>query len=166
MTLIEDTRQQTGKHRNVQAYCNRHGIELIRQKLDVGDYMLPDGAVSVDTKYGLAEVYNNLISGHDRFRRECIRARESGIRLVILVEQTGIKTLSDVKDWENPRVTQWNWAVEHGYKPLAKSPPVSSARLYGIMRTMEENYGIRFLFCNKRSTGKRIVEILTEGEEE
>lgn len=166
MILIEDTRQQAGKHRNVKAYCDRHGIELVRKKLDVGDYMLPDGRITVDTKFGLQEVYNNLIAGHDRFRRECIRARENGLRLVVLVEEAGITALEDVKNWENPRVTQWNWAVEHGYQPLAKAPPISSARLYGIMRTMAENYGVEWAFCSKRSTGRRIVEILTEDSHE
>lgn len=165
MVITEDTRQQAGKHRNVQAYCKRHGIELVRKKLDVGDYMLPDGTISVDTKFGMQEVYNNLISGHDRFRRECVRARENGIRLVVLVEEAGITTLEDVKGWINPRIQQYEWAVEHGYK-TAKAPPISSKRLYGIMRTMEENYGIQFQFCHKRNTGKRIIEILTEENSE
>ena len=162
MVLIEDTRQQAGKHKNVQAYCSRHEIELQRHKLDVGDYMLPGGTVSVDTKSGLQEVYYNLITGHDRFRRECVRARESGIRLVVLVEEAGITTLEDVKGWVNPRIVAYEWAVEHGYNPACKAPPISSPRLYGIMKTMEENYGIRFEFCHKHSTGKRILEILTE----
>ena len=40
MVLLEDTRQQIGKHENVRRYCERHGIEIIRQSLLVGDYML------------------------------------------------------------------------------------------------------------------------------
>ena len=42
MILIEDTRQQAGKHRNVEAYCQRMGIEIRREKLPVGDYAMPD----------------------------------------------------------------------------------------------------------------------------
>lgn len=53
MTLLCDTRQQEGKHRNIEQYCNRNGIEMIRQCLSVGDYMFPDGSVSVDTKQDL-----------------------------------------------------------------------------------------------------------------
>ena len=165
MVLYEDSRQQNGKHKNVLAYCKRHGIELIRKKLDVGDYMLEGGTVSVDTKFGMAECYSNLIQDHDRFRRECIRARDSGIRLVVLVEESGITTLEDVKEWANPRVTAYERAVANGW-PHAKAAPISSKRLYGIMRTMEENYAIQFQFCHKNSTGKRIVEILTEGTDE
>lgn len=127
--------------------------------------MIPDGTVSVDVKQNLQEVYGNLIHDHDRFRRECIRAKDSGIRLVVLVEEAGITTLEGVKDWINPRVTAYNQAVENG-RPHAKASPISSKRLYGIMRTMEENYGIQFQFCHKRSTGKRIIEILTEENSE
>ena len=162
MILIEDTRNKVGQHRNVSEYCERHGIELVRKKLDVGDYMVEGGSVVIDTKADLQEVYGNLIHDHDRFRRECIRAKEAGIRLIILVEQAGIETLEDVKTWENPRIAEYNWALEHGLR-VAKAPPISSKRLYGIMKTMEDNYGIQFRFCHKNSTGKRITQILTEG---
>ena len=53
MILLCDTRQQEGKHNNIEIYCKRHGIEMVRQKLDVGVYMFPDGRVSVDTKQNL-----------------------------------------------------------------------------------------------------------------
>ena len=50
MILLCDTRQQAGKHRNIEQYCNKHGIEMVKQCLSVGDYMFPDGKISVDTK--------------------------------------------------------------------------------------------------------------------
>ena len=54
MILLCDTRQQAGKHNNIELYCRRHGIYTVRQKLDVGDYMLKDGLpISVDTKQNL-----------------------------------------------------------------------------------------------------------------
>jgi len=58
MVLLCDTRQQAGKHNNIERYCKSHKIHMIRQKLDVGDYMLPEDAtgnprVSVDTKQDL-----------------------------------------------------------------------------------------------------------------
>ena len=53
MILLEDTRQQEGKHKNIELYCKRHKITLVRKKLDVGDYMMPDGNVSCDTKQDL-----------------------------------------------------------------------------------------------------------------
>lgn len=53
MILICDSRQQEGKHKNIERYCRKHGIEMVRQKLDVGDYAFPDGKISVDTKQDL-----------------------------------------------------------------------------------------------------------------
>ena len=53
MILLEDTRQQEGKHKNIEQYCKRHNITIVRQKIDAGDYMLPDGKISVDTKQDL-----------------------------------------------------------------------------------------------------------------
>ena len=55
--LIEDTRNQVGKHKNVESYCRRMGIEIVRQKLDVGDYAFPDGKISVDTKQDIMELF-------------------------------------------------------------------------------------------------------------
>lgn len=53
MTLICDTRQQEGKHKNIEQYCRKNGIEMLIQKCDVGDYMFPGGKVSVDTKQSM-----------------------------------------------------------------------------------------------------------------
>lgn len=53
MVLLCDTRQQAGKHNNIERYCKMHNIETIRQKCDVGDYMFPKGHISVDTKQDL-----------------------------------------------------------------------------------------------------------------
>lgn len=53
MTLICDTRQQYGKHRNIESYCKKNGITMVRKKCEVGDYMFPSGTISVDTKQDL-----------------------------------------------------------------------------------------------------------------
>lgn len=122
-------------------------------KLDVGDYMTdPPGRVSVDRKQNLIEVVANVCQQHERFTKECIRAKESGIKLIFLIEHGGaIKTLEDVKEWKNPRLEVSPYAV-------------SGKRLYQIMKTYEAKYGVRWEFCNKRVTGRRIVELLNEKE--
>jgi len=51
--LICDTRQQAGKHKNIEQYCRKNGIEMVNLKCEVGDYMFPDGKISVDTKQDL-----------------------------------------------------------------------------------------------------------------
>ena len=149
MILLEDTRNKIGKHKNVQAYCEKHGIELVRVCLDVGDYMLPDGKISVDTKKDLSELSTNLTNPQDkkRFMREVKRAREAGIQLVVLCEHGGkIKSLQDVAQWKS------------------EYSPVTGRALLDRMYKLSVSYGVRFEFCSKRSTGKRIVEIL-EGKQ-
>ena len=147
--LIEDTRNKADKHRNVASYCDKHGIELVRQKLEVGDYALPDGNVAVDTKENLNEVATNLMNRSDasRFWREVRRAREMGVRLVILVEHGGqIKTIRDVPKWKS------------------QYTPVTGRKLIDEMIRCEMAYGVEWQFCDKRSTGKRIMEILRTNE--
>lgn len=148
MILIEDTRNKVGEHKNVADYCKRHGITLIREALKVGDYMFPDGNVSVDTKKNMNEVYGNLCHDHKRFKAELIRANDLGIKLIILVEHGGaIRTLESVREWTNPRLK---------YSPYAWN----GERLCGVMRTVADRYGVEWEFCDKRQTGKRIIEIL------
>ena len=40
MILLEDTRNQINKHKNIHKYSKENDIEIIRNKLIVGDYML------------------------------------------------------------------------------------------------------------------------------
>lgn len=149
MTIIEDTRNKEGKHNNIKDYCERHGIELVRAKLDVGDYQLPDGRIAIDTKRNLLELATNLLNRSDRSRfwKEVRRAREQGIKLIVLCEHGGkIKAIRDVAQWSSPY------------------SPVSGRVLMNEIYRCHISYGVEFIFCGKRSTGKRIVELL-RGEE-
>lgn len=154
ITFIHDTRDKAAKHRNVDEFLASQGHKVVRSKLFVGDVaLLNDQSTVIDLKRNLAEVAVNVGQDHARFKRELERAQEYGIRLIFLVEHGGgIHTLEDVQGWVNPRLK------EH---PLA----LSGQRLYKIMLTMQKKYGIEWEFCDKRSTGKRIVAILTGGEE-
>lgn len=147
MILLEDTRNKVDKHRNVATYCDRNGVTLVRQKLDIGDYMFPDGKIAVDTKENLNEVATNLMNRNDaaRFWREVRRAHDEGIKLIILVEHGGqIKSINDVPKWKN------------------KYGTVTGRRLIDEMIRLELSYGVRWVFCDKRVTGRRIIELLSE----
>ena len=41
---------------------------------------------------------------------------------------------------------------------------VTGGRLLQEMFRLEMSYGVRFMFCDKRSCGRRIMEILTTGQ--
>lgn len=170
MILMEDTRNPVSKHQNIHSYCKEHGIVIERTKLYVGDYTLPtDQSICVDTKADMQEVYGNVIQSHKRFREEVIRARAAGIRLIILVEQSGIKDLEDAANWKNPRIAKW-YKVTNAHKngkmisvKVSKTPPVSSPKLAAKMQELARRYGVEWQFCDKSETGQRIIEILSNG---
>lgn len=109
--------------------------------------LLNDQSVCIDFKRGLAECCVDLCQQHDRFKRELIRAQEAEIRLIILTEQYGVKTLDDVKKWVNPRLKVSPYAV-------------SGEKLARMMDTMARKYGVEWVFCDKRVAGKMTEEIL------
>lgn len=154
MTLYEDTRQQAGKHRNIELYCKRHGIELVRKCLSVGDYIL-DGSISVDTKMSLLELSKDVMSNdHRRFRAECIRAMEQGIQLIVLVEEE--IPYGKVELWEVPR-----WKTNDRFHrigdPMTRVNPSAFAK---ALRTMTEKYGVKFRFCSRSKTPETVIKYL------
>ena len=154
MLILEDTRQQASKHETKHKWFSENGIKVERCRLYVGAYTLPTNqSVCIDTKKDLQELVQDICQQHDRFRNELIRAQEAGIQLVILCQHGGqIKCLEDVYFWSNPRKKTSPKAMD-GWK------------LFKTLNTMKNKYGVRFEFCDKRQTGKRIVEILTNGND-
>lgn len=166
MSVIQiDSREQKNEH--IIAYFDTHKIKYVRSKLYVGDYQrIDNGLLCIDKKYGLDEVYNCVVSGYNRFAAECKRAQDAGIQLIILTESDTVAELSGVKSWLNPRRTKWEKdieAVKRGKKlrkPVSNIPPVSSERIEKRMRTLSKRYGVKWQFCRKEDTGRRILEIL------
>lgn len=148
ITLIEDSRQQTGKHDIKHLSFKNAGVEVVRCKLPWGDYALPP-SISVDTKANMDEIAANICGKeHTRFINECKAAKAAGCQLVILVENDlGISCLSEVHNWINPRVV---------YSPNCVQGP----RLQKAMMTISERYGVEFQFCTPEESGQRIMEIL------
>lgn len=148
MVLYEDTRQQAGKHKNIHAYCEQHGIRIIRQALNVGDYQIAGkGDISVDTKMGVLELAGNVFQDHVRFRNECIRAKDCGIQLIVLVEET----------LPGGRLDRWRPPIGWNGLPMARFDP---AILRKAMITMQQEYGVKFRFCGWEHTGRFLIDCL------
>lgn len=150
MIIVEDSRQQEGKHENKHKWWSDNGHHLIRSKLPYGDYALPP-KVAIDTKMSMGEIANNIggtRKEHERFRRELQLAKECGSTLYILVENTdGIRRLSDVQNWYNPRLKQ-------------NPKSITGLRLCKAMDTMQQKYGVTFLFCRPEESAHVITTIL------
>ena len=149
MIILEDTRQQAYKHNIKHMWFAHNGIEIIRTKLLVGDYMLFGGNVAIDTKANVEEIAANIGGAeHVRFREECKLAQRVGAKLIILVENNnGFTNIEDVVKWINPN-------------PNKTARSIDGNRLVRAMQTMSERYGVRFEFCTPDESGSRIVELL------
>lgn len=154
MIIQIDTREHKYELARVQRQLDRLGVKTINSKLYVGDYQsLDNPRLVIDRKKDLGELCSNVCQQHDRFRRELIRAQEAGIQIIILCEHgEDVGCLEDVYFWENPRLLQ---------SPRA----VSGHGLYKSLCTIRDRYDVRFEFCSKRETGKRIMELLSDGKE-
>lgn len=154
MWIVEDTRQQKNQHKIKHQWFSDNNVHIIRCKLPFGDYSSPP-KVAIDTKKGLDEIAGNMCGSseeHQRFKRECIAAKEAGCKLIFLIENDlGITHVDQVHTWKNPRSI---------YSPNC----VQGARLEKAMKTMASRYGCEFMFCSYEETAKIIKQIL-EGEE-
>lgn len=148
MIIFEDTRNKPSKNAHIRSQLELLGYKVERTKIYCGDYTLPTNqSICIDTKANLNEVENNLIHDHERFKAECVRAQEAGIKLIILIQDPNIENLIGVCGW-------FNWRRK-------KNPrAVSGKTLYKIMSTMSEKYDITWEFTTKQNCGKRIVELL------
>ena len=149
MELIVDTREKPRAIVRILAEFDRQGVKVVRRALNFADYWNPARPdVIIDRKQNLLEVAGNVVQGRKRFVREIERCNRAGCHLIVLVEHGNrVKTLEDVIGWKNPRLRE---------SPLA----VSGERLFKIMKAMEGYYGIEWRFCNKQSTGRKILELI------
>ena len=155
MTIQIDSREHKFELARIQKQLTRAGCKTIISKLYVGDYQsLDNPRLVVDRKKDLQELCGNVCQQHERFKNELIRALEAGIQIIILCEHgADVQSLEDVYFWDNPR--------------LKKSPKATSGEsLYRSLCTIRDRYNVRFEFCTKRETGKRIMELLSNGKEE
>ena len=149
MQIQIDSREKAKAITKILAEFKKQNIAHFVSKLYVGDYMsLDNPRLIIDRKQNLSEVYSNLCHDRKRFAAELEKARDAGIKLIILCEHGGrIKTVDDVVNWKNPQ--------------LQKNPYAWDGNcLRHWMRRFEKLYGTEFLFCDKSSTGRKIIELL------
>lgn len=161
LILLEDTRQQEGKHKNINAYCKRMGIQVVRKCLSNGDYMLsedgetPCGNIAVDTKMDILELCKDVMSSdHRRFRDCCVRAQEAGVQLIILVEE--VPPFGKIDLWEVPIWKSSNQWHRYG-DPMTRVDPKA---LRKALLTMTMKYGVKFRFCTRRQSPSRVIKYL------
>ena len=160
-----DTRQQAGKHEVKHTWLRDHGIELVRRKLDEGDYETDGSNVTVDTKAHMDELAANVTRDHKRFADECDRAQSKGKRLVVLTEDG----TNDPWDWTNSRCRTCKYRVRICCHPRQRgeacsrygtTKPTQGNTVSKTLKSMERDYGVRFMFCDIEDTGRIICDLL------
>lgn len=156
--VIIDSREKPKAIGKILDYFNQHGIEYDVSKLLFGDYMdWNRPGIVVDRKQNIAELAKNCTVEHERFRREMEKARKAGATLVVLVEQNRYKdrgewvevdSIEDLLRWSSPHTM------------------VRGEKVYRVLASWTAKYPLRVVFCDKRSTGRKIVEILYSDENE
>lgn len=144
MIIEIDTRNKKDKY--VTDYFDKHNIKWIRNKLYSGDVkLLNDSRVIIDLKANLEEIAHNLCNSleHNRIHKEINRAREIQCEeFIFLIKDDKIKNIKDLQNWTSKRTK------------------VTGKVLCKIMQTMKERYGVRFIFCERKKMGERIIELL------
>ena len=168
MQVQVDTREHAKEWERIKWQFDALGVQYFRSKMYVGDYQsLDNPRLVIDRKKDLQEICGNVSSKqHERFKAELLRAKEQGIKLVILCEHgADIKSLEDVYFWSNPRNDQVRWKTVNGkrVKDVISAKAVDGNQLYKSLCTIRDRYNVDFVFCQKEETGQKIIEIFGNG---
>lgn len=154
MIIEIDTREKPRAIEKIVDYFQRENIKYIRTKLYVGDYRVMERPLRVvDRKQSIEELAKNCTSDHRRFLAELERCRDIGAELILLVEQNEytdrgrrvkVNEISDLMLWSSPHTT------------------IRGEQVFRVLASWTARYPLTVEFCEKRNTGKRIMEILND----
>lgn len=141
LTVIADTREQ---EQHVINYFKKKKVPVINRKLDVGDYsaqlgdMTLEKDVVIERKHSLDELCGNLGQGRDRFEREFTRAKASGIKVFLVIE---------------------NGSYEDIYLQNYRSQLPAKSLMASLM-SWQVRFNITIIFCAHENTARLIHQIL------
>ena len=141
--IIADTRERKNKH--ILDYFEKNNQDYIISKLESGDYMYyKDYSTIIDKKDGLKELAYNLCrqAEHDRVICEIELAQSLGCKNFIFLVQSNVKSEEDIKKWKSPHTK------------------VKGETLLKVLKTFAKHHNVRFIFCERKKMGERIIELL------
>ena len=169
MDIQIDSREKAKAIQKIIKTFDENGVNHFSSKLLVGDYMnLDNPRLIIDRKQNLQELCGNVCQQHERFKKELLKAMQANIQLIILVEHgPDIQSLEDVYFWQNPRKHEVKWRYVNGKreKYIVSAKAVDGNQLYKSLCTIRDRYNVRFEFCEKKSTGMKIIELLGKNHE-
>lgn len=127
--------------------------------------------LSIDTKKDLQELYGNVCAQHERFKRELLKPINNQSKLVILCEHgDDVKCLEDVYFFYQPEMERFRWVTRNingrtiRMRERYMQKEIKGISLFRSLCTIRDRYNVQFEFCDKKDTGKRIMEILSDGQ--
>lgn len=164
MDIQIDSREKARAITKIIKTFDENGVNHFSSKLLVGDYMnLDNPRLIIDRKQNLQELCGNVCQQHERFKKELVKAMQANIQLIILVEHgPDVKSIEDVYFWQNPRKHEVRWRMVNGKREryVVSAKAVDGNQLYKSLFTIRDRYNVRFEFCEKKDTGRRIMELL------
>lgn len=152
--ILMDTREKPQATERIIDYFQQNGIKYDRTKLYFGDYMcFLNPQLVIDRKQTLNELATNCATAKDRerFKRELEKVKSTGSKLILLVEQKTYtdrgekRTINSLED-----IVLWQSAYSK----------ITGEQMYRTLTAWCRCYPLEIEFCDKRSTGRRICEIL------
>ena len=150
--LIVDSREKPKAIKTILKQFEARGINYSISKLYIGDYMeYSNPLLVIDRKQSIQELAANCTRDHARFKAELERAKAVGAKLIILVEQNRyydrdkwiqVCNIEDLTLWSSPHTT------------------IRGEKVYRVLRLWCAKYDIEIQFCDKRQTGRKILEII------
>lgn len=150
--LLIDTREKPKAIEGILKTFETEGIPYTRTKLlfgDYADYNRPH--IVIDRKQTIQELAKNVTVERDRFVAELDRAKAAGAHLTILVEQNRYKDRD-----------KWISVKEPADLMLWSSPhtKIRGEKVFRVLSELIYKYDIEVTFCDRRTTGKKILEII------
>lgn len=146
MIILQDHREKCGHHNLVEKHLKDNGYEIKRVRLQVGDYMFPNGNTSVDLKQNITELATDLQQDSLFFNKKYKKCLKYGIKLVVLVEEW-VDSINSLTKWKS------------------SYSRINGQYLVSLIYNLKISYGVRFVFCNKNQTGEKLLELLNEERE-
>lgn len=104
------------------------------------------------------------VKRHGFFHRGLKRAEYGDVKLYILVEnEENVKSVDDLDSWINPRLKMQKWITTplgERRKVLKYPSAMKGETLAKSLRTMQERYSVKFLFCQPEDAGAKVLELL------
>lgn len=142
LCVICDTREVVNNH--ITSWLDKNNISHQSRALETGDYTaMLDGytfedEIVIERKANLDEIAGNFTTGRERFEREMIRAKASGIKVFLIVENAS-----------------WSDILLHNYR--------SDLRPQSFLATLlswQARFNLTIVFCKPSETAQILYSTL------